>query len=214
MKISALLAVALTVALPLSSCKLIKTSELKKEAAATGQAGDADRIAALIGASFEAKLVPLLSEKAVDLQTLKTAVTASLDNAGKTYGLRVGGSGGSWNFAVKGSAKILEIDRHSKAGIAKLDMDGDGKPDADLQIGPVVRGSALRDIAPFYDFSAFRDQIEFAKLGRELNDTAVKRLPENFDGLSGKMINFVGAVAIRSASELPMIVPVTVEATP
>jgi predicted lipoprotein len=214
MKISAFLTIVLAMALPLSSCKLIKTSELKKEAAETGQAGDADRIATLINDTFEAKLVPLLTEKSIDLQRLKTAMSANLDDAGKKYGLRIGGSGGSWNFAVKGSAKILEIDRHSKAGIAKLDIDADGKPDAELQVGPVVRGTALRDIAPFYDFSAFRDQIEFAKLGRALNDTAMKRLPENFDSLSGKTINFLGAVSIRSASDLPMIVPVTVDVAP
>ncbi len=214
MKISMLLTIVLTALLPLSGCKLIKTSELRQEAAVTGQAGDDDRIAALVNDSFETKLVALLNEKAVDFNTLKTAIAANLDDAGKTYGLRVGGAGGSWNFSVRGTAKILDIDRRSKAGVASLDTDGDGKADAGLQIGPVVKGTALRDIAPVYDFSAFRDQIEFAKLGRALNDAALKRLPDNFDTLTGRTINFLGAVAMRSATELPMIVPVTADVTP
>ena len=200
-----LFATGLMVALSISGCKLVKT-ESADEAAA-------DPIATLVSETFEAELVPALSEKAVDLSLLRDAVKAGLDGAGAQYGLRVGGAGGGWNFAVKGKGKVLVENRASKAAVAEIDLDGDGTADAILQLGPVVTGSALRDVTPLYDFSAFRDQIEYARLGRALNDLAVSTLPANGQ-LEGKTVEFLGATVLRSAGEKPLVTPVSVEVAP
>jgi predicted lipoprotein len=200
-----LFATGLVVALSISGCKLVKT-ESADEAAA-------DPIATLVSETFEAKLVPALSEKAVDLSVLRDAVKAGLDAAGAQYGLRVGGAGGGWNFAVKGKGKVIVENRASKAAVAEIDVDGDGTADAILQLGPVVKGSALRDVTPLYDFSAFRDQIEYARLGRALNDLAVSTLPANGQ-LEGKTVEFLGATVLRSAGEKPLVTPVSVEVAP
>jgi predicted lipoprotein len=86
--------------------------------------------------------------------------------------------------------------------------------DVTLQLGPVVKGTALRDVSPsVYDFSKFRDQIEFAKLGRALNDKAVSALPSS-GSLQGKTVSFVGATALRSATEKPLVVAAVLEVTP
>jgi predicted lipoprotein len=215
MKTRIFLAAALLVALPLHGCKFIKTSELQKKAAQAGQSGDAERVSTLISESFEAKLNPLMTERAVDLLELEKAIKLSLDDTGNKYGVRAGGTGGAWNFAIKGTATVIEEDRASKAGTAKLDIDGDGKTDAVLQLGPVVKGTALRDFAPsIYDFSQFRDQIEFAKLGRGLNEYALANLGLSSGSLTGKTITFVGAAAIRSAGETPLIVPTSLGVAP
>ena len=209
------MAVVLTMALPLSSCKLIKTSDLQKKEEQAGPGGDAQRVSTFISNTYDAKLIPLLKRKAVDLSKLQQAIKDNLDKAGKEYGVRGGGAGGSWNFVVDGTAKVLEVDTKSAAGIAKLDIDGDGKVDALLQIGPVVRGTALRDVAPkIYDFSSFRDQIEFAKLGRGLNEKAIKAISGSRSGLEAKTISFLGVVAIQSAKDMPLILPVSVEVAP
>lgn len=200
--------VASLLAACLSGCKLVKTSD--------GDAGGtaADPIAEVVETTFDAKLVPALSEKAVDLAVLREAVKGGLDKAGESHGVRVGGAGGGWNFPVKGTATVVEENRASKAAVADIDLDGDGQADATLQLGPVIKGTALRDTTNLYDFSTFRDQIEYAKLGRALNDKAVSKLPGGDTALKGKSVNFVGAVVIRSATEKPLVMPVSIEEAP
>ncbi|MCB5204561.1 DUF2291 domain-containing protein [Neorhizobium sp. T786] len=207
MKNYSLLVASMLALLCLSGCKLVKTGSGNGEASA-------DPIAEHVETTFDAKLVPALTEKAVDIVVLRDAIRGGLDKAGESYGVRVGGAGGGWNFPVKGKATVVAENRASKAAAAELDFDGDGKADAALQLGPVVKGTALRDTTNLYDFSTFRDQIEYAKLGRALNDKAVSVVPAPEGGLKGKQVNFVGAVVIRSANEIPLITPVAVEVGP
>ncbi len=201
-----LLASGMLALLCLSGCKLVKT-ESADEAAA-------DPIVELVAESFDAKLVPALAEKAVDLALLRDALASGLDGAGERYGVRVGGAGGGWNFAVKGQAVVISENRASKAAVAEVDIDGDGKADGTLQLGPVVKGTALRDATALYDFSTFRDQIEYARLGRALNDTAVSKLPSADVPLAGKTVRFLGALVLRSATEKPLVAPVSIEVVP
>ncbi len=189
-----------------SGCKLVKTDHSAGTAA--------DPIAELVETTFDTKLVPALEQKAVDLTTLRNAIKNGLDKAGENQGVRVGGAGGGWNFAVKGSGTVVDENRTSKAATADIDLDGDGTADATLQLGPVIKGTALRDTTTLYDFSTFRDQIEYAKLGRALNDKAVSKLPAADISLKGKKISFLGAVVIRSANEKPLVMPVSIEVAP
>ncbi|MBP1884116.1 DUF2291 family protein [Sinorhizobium mexicanum] len=214
MKMKLFLAAGMLAVLCLSGCKLVKTGEGGKNGAAAGPGGDQERVSGLVATTFDGKLVPALKEKAVDLPTLQAAIKGGLDAAGKAHGVRVGGAGGGWNFPVKGTGVVVEEDLASKAALAKVDIDGDGKADATLQLGPVVKGTALRDTTKLYDFSTFRDQIEYAKLGRALNDKAVSSLSLPKGSLKGKKVAFVGATTIRSATEQPLIVPVSVEIAP
>jgi predicted lipoprotein len=200
--------VAGLLAASLSGCKLVKTSD------AEAGSNAADPIAALVETTFDAKLVPALRDKAVDLAALRDAIKGGLDKAGENHGVRVGGAGGGWNFPVKGTAAVVNENRSSKAAVAEIDIDGDGMADAALQLGPVIKGTALRDTTNLYDFSTFRDQIEYAKLGRALNDKAMSKLPGPDMTLKGKRINFLGAVVIRSAGEKPLVMPVSIEVVP
>lgn len=202
------LLVATIVAASVCGCKFVKTDNDDAGGVA------ADPIAELVETTFDAKLVPALSDKAVDLATLAQAIKGGLDNAGESHGVRVGGAGGGWNFPVKGTATVISENRASKAATADIDLDGDGQGDAVLQLGPVIKGTALRDTTPLYDFSTFRDQIEYAKLGRALNDKAISKLPAADTQLNGKTVSFLGAVVIRSGGEKPLVMPVSIEVTP
>ncbi|WP_312794010.1 DUF2291 domain-containing protein [Tianweitania sp.] len=207
MKIRTLFVASLLATAP-SGCKFVETGN---DAAGTTAV---DPIAQVVETTFDANLVPALREKAVDLATLRDAIKSGLDKAGEGQGVKVGGAGGGWNFAVKGSGTIVEENRASKAAVAEIDLDGDGTADATLQLGPVIKGSALRDTTGLYDFTTFRDQIEYAKLGRALNDKAVSELPAADVPLKGKQVNFLGAMVIRSAGEKPLVMPVSIEVAP
>lgn len=198
----------------LSGCKFVKTSEAGKEGSAAAAGDDQSRMADTVSTTFDSKLVPALGQKAVDLKELSAAIKGGLDAAGRSYGVRVGGEGGAWNFAVKGTGTVVEEDLASKAAVARIDIDGDGRADAVLQLGPVVKGTALRDTTPLYDFSTFRDQIEYAKLGWALNDKAMAGLSAARSGMKGKTVTFLGATAIRTAGEQPLVTPVSIEIKP
>ena len=201
-------ALAFLAVIGLSACKIVKTPEPGTDTAiASGEAGDDARIAALLDDTLDSQLLPLIREKAIGVADLRAAVAAGLDAAGTAQGVRGAGAGAAWNFAVKGSGVVIAANLESRARKADLDTDGDGVADLTLQLGPVIKGTSLRDVAPFYDFNDFRDQIEFAKLGRAINDrvSPMVTLPEG--DLVSQTLGFTGAVTLKSASD-PWLVTV------
>lgn len=99
----------------------------------------------------------------------------------------------------------------TRARSASVDTDGDGQSDVTVQLGPVIRGTALRDVAPFYKFDDFRDQIEFAKFARALNDRIKGMLTVPDDDPVGKVLRFVGVVPLKKASDALVVTPIEVE---
>lgn len=110
---------------------------------------------------------------------------------------------------VKGTARVAEVDRASRVGVARLALSAGGDGQAVMQIGPVLRGTALRDALDFIRFSDFVNQLEFAAVAGALNDHVVTTvLPAAIDLAAGAEVTFVGAVPVSSARTLE-IVPVT-----
>lgn len=200
-------------ALGLAGCKIVKkaTNEGDKTVIAADASGDDARIELRLDDTFEAKLLPHVSDNAVPLPDLRSAIADDLDAAGDTHGHRGAGLGAAWNFPVKGEGAVIEAKMDTRARRVDLDTDGDGKADVRLQLGPVIRGTALRDSAPFYRFDEFRDQIEFAKLGRAINDQIAGMIDVPEGDLMGRMVNFVGVVPLKKADDPYLITPVQVE---
>lgn len=215
MRRTLLLPLMIGVAFALPSCKVVKTPiATTTNAADKSAAAGADPIAKLASDTFEAKLLPLIAEKALGVADLRTATAAGLDAAGAAYGNRGAGVGAAWNFAVKGEGVIVTANLTSRARKAELDTNGDGVADMTLQLGPVINGTSLRDVAPFYDFGSFRDQIEFAQLARALNDldSATLTLPEG--DLTGKTLSFQGVVPLKSATDAWSVTASSVKVLP
>lgn len=207
-------ALGLMAALALPGCKIVKTVAGAETAAAeAGEAGDDARIAALLDKTYEAELLPLIA-KALPVADLRAAVAGGLESAGAAHGNKGSGEGAAWNFAVKGEGKVVEANLTSRARKAMLDTDGDGKADLTLQLGPVIKGSSLRDVAPFYKFGDFRDQIEFAKLARALNDRASAALQVPEEDLVGKTVGFSGTVDLKAVGDPWLVTAVTLSVAP
>ena len=115
---------------------------------------------------------------------------------------------------VKGTATVAEIDRKSRIGLARLRLPWakDGQAAA-IQIGPVLRGTALRDALEFVRFTDFVNQLEFAGVANGLNDRVVNGVlaAVNIDELAGREVTFVGAVPTTGAGSTLEIVPVRLE---
>lgn len=197
--------------LVLTGCKIVKQTAESEAVIAADASGDDARTAIRIEETFESQLIPHIANTALSPTDLRAEVTADLDLAGDKHGNRGSGQGAAWNFAVTGTGIVIESKLESRARWVKLDTDADGTADTTLQLGPVIKGNALRDVAPFYNFDDFRDQIEFAKLGRALNDqiSGSIELPEG--DLIGATVNFTGVVALKSADDAFVVTPTSVE---
>lgn len=207
------LAVSLALLAP-AGCKFVKT-ETPAQADGSGSTDPDDvLIAGIIKDTYDAKLLPLIASKAVDAPALLGEIKADLNAAGTKSGNKGAGEGSPWAFPIKGKGVVVAEDRKSRAGKVELDVDGNGAADLTLQLGPVVKGTALRDVAPFYIFTEFRDQIQFAKLARALNDRTIAALKLPDGELKGKTVSFTGAFSVSSASAPVLVTPVSVEVAP
>ena len=134
----------------------------------------------------------------------------------QAHGYRPKSEGAPWNFPVRATGTVVAAKTDTRAATADIDIDGDGKADATVQLGPVIRGTTLRDVQPFIDFTAYRDQIAFAELARALNDQAYKTALEAVprDALVGKKVTLVGAFTMKAAGDPILITPVSFEVAP
>lgn len=197
--------------LSLAACKIVPDAPEGEAAIPEDASGDEARNALRIEETFEPQLLPFVTERAKPIAELRSAIAGGLDAAGEADGNRGAGAGSAWNFAVSGEGVAVEANLESRARKLMLDTDGDGEADVTLQLGPVISGTALRDVAPFYNFDAFRDQIEFAGLGRALNDAISARLTVPEGDIIGKTVVFTGVVPLRSATEAWKVTPTELE---
>ena len=212
---SASVALCLLAALALPGCKIVKTADKGETAAAdAGEAGDDARIAALLDKTYDAELLPLIAARGLAVADLRAALSGGLDAAGAAHGNKGSGEGAAWNFAVKGEGRVVEANLTSRARKAMVDTDGDGTADLTLQLGPVIKGTSLRDVAPFYRFGDFRDQIEFAKLARALNDRTSAALAVPDGDLVGRTVSFTGTLDLKTDKDPWMVTVVTLSVAP
>jgi predicted lipoprotein len=160
---------------------------------------------------WESKVLPLVQEKAQDIAMIVQEIRVDPAAAGQKYGRRE--STNPYSYMVKGSGKVLEVHTESQAGTLVLEVPGLNEKIA-LQIGPVVRGTALRDATGAAPFDQFTNQLDYADVSKEMNRRAVKQAFANIapSSLSGKAIKFFGAFTFDPRSKgLILVTPVKVE---
>jgi predicted lipoprotein len=173
-------------------------------AGGTGAAAAAARFdpSAYVDTIWAAKVLPQAASDAVDLATALAAPSATpsaVPPAGNA-------ASGPRSLLVRGAGVITKVDRQSRVGLAYVDLDpADGRPDAALQIGPVLRGTSLRDAVGFIRFADFSNQIDYARVGGALNDrvlaTVLQTLPADLH--AGQRVTFTGAVRLDARASAP-----------
>lgn len=154
-----------------------------------------------------------------DSRVLQTAEAAAIDLRTFVEGraaVAPAGSGAARAVFVQGRATVAHIDRTSRIGLARLRLPwADGADVAAIQIGPVLRGTALRDALEFIRFTDFVNQLEFAGVANALNDRVLRDVvgPLDMDEWVGREVAFVGAVSAANAGRTLEIVPVQVAVT-
>lgn len=158
--------------------------------------------AAFVESIWTPKLLPSIINSAVDARELLNTIAASPVEAINRYGRR--DSGGPSYFIVKGKGQVIALDTRSRVGFALVDIAPyDRKPDLSIQIGPVLRGTSLRDATGVIRFGDFLNQLQFADSSREINSRVLKSVLDPIDKttLKGRVISFTGALPALEKSE-------------
>jgi predicted lipoprotein len=203
------LLVAMLAAAALPGCKFVKTPTAEEQAAETAKTAfnASDKVEAI----WQSQAVPSIEKRAGDFSRVLSAIAANADDAGAKFGHREKEGNAPWTYAVKFEGKIVAADTQSRAATIDVDTDGDGKADAKVQIGPALRGTALRDSLDFVNFNEFKNQIEWAQFGKAFNEkvnaSLLQALPR--DGLVGKTVKVTGAFPMPPSGQLPLVTPAT-----
>ncbi len=158
--------------------------------------------ARLVAGFWDTQLMPALQESANDINTVIDALKANKDAASEEYGRRDGQQ--PYSFMVKGTGTVLEVNTESRAGLALMDTNGDGATDLKLAIGPVIRGTALRDSMPFIQFNQFTNQMEYASVSNEIHLLLTEKVLTpigELTSLQGKNVTFYGAFTLGNLDE-------------
>jgi predicted lipoprotein len=143
---------------------------------------------------------------------VRRLAAASPDEAGAKFGYRPKSGDVPWTFLVKLQGVVVEANTASRAATLSVDTTGKGKTDAIIQIGPAMRGTAIRDALDFVSFSDFTNQIDFARYGKAFNTyvdrQTLAKLPR--DSLVGRKVTVVGAYPLTSAADIPLVTPVEI----
>lgn len=202
----------------LVGCRIEKIEPVAAASATPSPAGSFDNKGfdpnGQVAAMWTAKVLPAVRARAEDFIKLREQMRANLDEAGKAHGYRERGEGAPWSMTTWVRGKVVSVDTESSVGKVGIDVDGDGKADVLVQIGPVLRGTSLRDSLSFVSFTQYTNQIEYAQLANAFNqrafDTVLKSLPR--DRLQGRNIKALGTFAANGDDdELPQLTPVELQ---
>ncbi|RUX78117.1 DUF2291 family protein [Mesorhizobium sp. M7A.F.Ca.US.006.04.2.1] len=198
------------VGISLTGCKILPTKSDDGNNAATFNPDQ------MVEEIWAAKVVPYLQQKAGAFAQVHTLATTDPAAAGAKYGNANKQANSPWTFAVRLEGKIIAANTQSRAATVDVDVDGDGKADARVQIGPAVRGTALRDSLDFIQFNDFTNQIDFAQFGKAFNayadKTVLSELPR--EALEGRSAKVLGAYTLGSGQDLPLVTPAEAEIGP
>jgi len=162
---------------------------------------------------LESDFLPEINEHKVDLATLLEATQNGWESAGETYGVKKGDIGAKYNFIVHDTAVVKEINTESRNGFMIVEPVGvQTGYTVKISIGPVLRGTAIRDSLRFVDFNHFVNQMDFAELANVFNRFGNENVTQSVDvmSLEGKAIEFTGSFTEPDGDEIS-IMPIFME---
>lgn len=158
---------------------------------------------------FESAVVPQIEDDAVDLATLLDDLEGGADEA--DFG-NTSGSSSAYSFPVTFTGVA-----GTPAG-AILPVTVAGIPagvTVQVQIGPALNGTAIRDVTGTVSFNEFTNQLEYQTVATEFNNLVRETVLTDVDpaALAGASVTVTGAFT-RVNPALVSVVPVSFEVTP
>ena len=199
-----MIAIVVTAVVLVAAAFNVKIVSLDEVAAA--DAAQAFDPAAFVAANYDSVIVPGIEENAVDLSTLLADLASGAEPA--EFG-NTSGASSAYAFPVKFIAVAGTLTP------PVLPVTVEGIPEGttvQIQVGPAVSGTALRDVTGTIDFNDFANQLEYQNAAGELNNRVKTTVLAEFDAAAaqGKTINVTGAF-LRVNPSLISLVPISIE---
>ena len=200
---AALIVAMATSTLALTGC--VKVVKIGEEAELTGQ--KTFDVASEVDAMWDEKLIPELVGEASNLSDVLTAIDQDEDAAEDTYG--VGASKGV--FVVKGTGTVETVEDGQNGALVVRPDGYAGATEVRIQVGPIYKGTAIRDALSFVSAQDVTNQVEWANLSKAINDKVASDVVGAVDLTSaqGKKVSFTGCFSGGKV----LIVPVVLELT-
>jgi len=178
------------------------------EVAAENAARDFDPVA-FADENFEKTIVPDIQANAIDLATLVGDLD---DGAEESEFGNTSGASSAYAFPVTFTGVAGKL----KAPILPVTVDGvSSDVTVQIQVGPALSGTALRDVTGTVDFNDFANQLDYQQAASELNNRVKTDVLADFDAAAaeGKTITVTGAY-LRVNPALISVVPISIEVAP
>ncbi len=192
----------------LSSCTVVPIAQAGSSSI-PGQSGEFNATQ-YVNSVWDSKVIPTITQKAVDITSLMDSLQKDPASAEKQYGQQ---ESSGYSFMVKGEGKVTKVDTSSINGMITVDLPPhDGKHVANIQIGPLITGESLRDAVGLFKFGDFTNQIEYGAVSNALNDKAASSVGGNIkpDQLMGKTVSFYGTFTFTDVNNI-VITPVKLD---
>lgn len=155
---------------------------------------------------FDSDIVPYIQKNAVNLSTLLTDLAngAKESDHGNTSG-----ASSAYAFPVTFTA----VAGQPAAPVLPVTVEGiPAGTTVQIQIGPALSGTAIRDVSGSISFNEFTNQLEYQKVGTELNNKIRATVLNGLDpaSLAGKTLTVTGAF-LRVNPALVSVVPTRIE---
>jgi len=186
-----------------------------EEAESMAQSEEFDPIS-YVDEIWDSRIMPTFEEGSVELSTVLS--TIEVDAEGKVSkedlipiteqnGLITEGE--AHMYIVRGTGTIVNANTETSLGTIEVELDGyDGPVKVIIYIGSRIPNdeTSIRDSVGFITINDFRDQMQYGKVGQELNKRVLTGVVGDLDmeNLAGKTISFMGAFNIRTFN-LPQI---------
>lgn len=187
------------------SCKIERTPS-KEDIAANSNTFDPAKAVTDI---WQSQVVPFLDVNAKDFKTVRALELQDIVLAGEQFGHKDRTGNAPWTFIVRLEGLIISANTESRASTIDVDHDGDAIADAVVQIGPAIRGTALRDSLDFVSFNDFKNQIEYAQFGKAFNNHIKNSFLNTLEreSLVGASVKLIGSYQHKKAADLPIVTP-------
>jgi predicted lipoprotein len=126
------------------------------------------------------------------------------------------GAPGRKSVFVRATGTVTAIDRRSRVGLARVRVAGGPGGEVAIQVGPVIRGTAVRDATSFIRFNDFANQFEFAAVSNALHERVLRDVVGrlDLDALTGTPVTVLGAATLQAgipADAVLDIVPIQLQ---